>query len=307
MLANIKKKLSFLFLSIISIFIFSSCSGEKEIEIKDLDINKSITVETTVPAYTGDHILFFEYQALRLTDIALFVSLKYHENYESYGSFYVFTELPNKNLNDIKEIDLELNILRCLSWNKNYIDKNHSFKIDDEADLFTFFEIQDSSKYYLAYCTHNKTSKPKEIKFDLILYNTNICDEVKPTVLTVDSSDPFYLGTIGQAMFYEINTEAYFDYKLIEFTAAKKGMFKFVVRGALVDYCESIPKGFGFNEVICTYYATEDFLGEASSDVLEVVFCLELEENEIVYFRLRDDNFAWQFDSTFVIIYESNL
>ena len=289
MLANIKKKLSFLILSIISIFIFSSCSGEKEIEIKDLDINKSITVETTVPAYTGDHILFFEYQVLSYPDLALFVSLKYHENYKSYGSFYVFTELPNKNLNDIKEIDLELNILRCLSWNKNYIDKNHSFKIDDEADLFTMFEIQDYSKYYLVYCTHNKTSKPKEIKFDLILYNTKICD-VKPTVLTVDSSDPFYLGTLAHAMYYEINIEAPFDYRLFEFTAAKKGLFTFDVR-ATIDYCKSIPKGFGFNEVIYTYYDTKDHT-------------IELEENETIYLRISSANFKGTTKRTLDIIYE---
>ena len=289
MLANIKKKLSFLILSIISIFIFSSCS-EEGIEVRDLELNKSITVETTVPAYTGDHILFFEYQALRLTDIALFVSLKYHENYESYGSFYVFTELPNKNLNDIKEIDLKLNILNCLSWNKNYIDKNHSFKIDDEADLFTMFEVQDYSKYYLAYCTHNKTSKPKEIKFDLILYNTNIYDEVKPTVLTVDSSDPFYLGTRAYAMYYEINIEAPFDYRLFEFTAAKKGLFTFDVE-TTIDYCKSIPKGFGFNGVICSYYGSK-------------ALTIALEENETIYLRIRTSNFKITIKKTLDIIYE---
>jgi len=298
MLANMKKKLSFIILSIISIFIFSSCSGEKEIEIKDLVINRSITVEAKIPPNTEDYILYYHYFAV--DDSIRFLSLKYYDNYESSVEFYILQELPNKKLNDIKRWDLTNN---RVFLNGNEIDKEHSFKIDDEADYFTSFYIQAQFKYYIVYCTSNTSKKPKEIKFDLILYDASICDEVKPTVMTQDISHYMYDEKIRAGFTSTFNTDCSLDYRLVEFTAAKTGLFRFTYYGSVVDYCTSIPKGFEFNDVICSYYGNLKTQISDGSVKSRVRFYLELEENETVYFRLRRHNFYKFHDSIFKIEY----
>ena len=72
----------------------------------------------------------------------------------------------------------------------NYANKEHSLKIDDEADFFTAFKGKKDTTYYIVYISQKYSLEQLNIKYDLILYDSSIYGDVAPSVEEYIDGDP---------------------------------------------------------------------------------------------------------------------